>query len=96
MNPQIGLRQTQEPILKNLETARDQRVNRGNASNPPLALDLTLGTSCTGKTVLIVSIKLIKTLVPGAGLEPASPFGQRILSAQRIPFRHPGNFQRVQ
>src|SRR4029453_17178052 len=27
-------------------------------------------------------------LVPRAGIEPARPFGQRILSPQRLPFRH--------
>ena len=36
----------------------------------------------------------VKTLgllvVPRAGVEPARPFGQRILSPQRLPFRHPG------
>lgn len=29
-------------------------------------------------------------LVPRAGFEPARPFGQRILSPLRLPFRHPG------
>ena len=29
-------------------------------------------------------------MVPRAGVEPARPFGQRILSPQRLPFRHPG------
>ena len=29
-------------------------------------------------------------IVPGAGLEPARPCGQRILSPLRLPFRHPG------
>src|SRR5690606_35907459 len=29
-------------------------------------------------------------VVPEAGLEPARPFGQRILSPLRLPFRHPG------
>ena len=29
-------------------------------------------------------------LVPGEGFEPSRPFGQRILSPQRLPFRHPG------
>ena len=28
--------------------------------------------------------------VPGAGLEPARPFGQRLLRPPRLPFRHPG------
>src|SRR5207248_10657567 len=30
------------------------------------------------------------SLVPGAGFEPASPFGQTLLRRQRLPFRHPG------
>ena len=29
-------------------------------------------------------------VVPRAGVEPARPCGQRILSPQRLPFRHPG------
>ena len=29
-------------------------------------------------------------MVPRAGVEPARPYGQRILSPQRLPFRHPG------
>jgi hypothetical protein len=31
----------------------------------------------------------LKYLVPGAGLEPARAFAQRILSPLRLPFRHP-------
>ena len=31
-----------------------------------------------------------RELVPGAGLEPARLFRQRILSPVRLPFRHPG------
>ena len=34
--------------------------------------------------------------VPGAGVEPARPFGQRILSPLRLPFRHPGGIMLVQ
>ncbi len=29
-------------------------------------------------------------VVPGAGLEPARPCGHKILSLERLPFRHPG------
>jgi hypothetical protein len=29
-------------------------------------------------------------MVPGAGIEPARPSGQGILSPLRLPFRHPG------
>ena len=29
-------------------------------------------------------------LVPGEGIEPSWAFARRILSAVRIPFRHPG------
>jgi hypothetical protein len=31
--------------------------------------------------------------IPGAGLEPARPCGQGILSPARLPFRHPGAAQ---
>lgn len=34
-----------------------------------------------------------RKLVPGAGLEPALPFGNQILSLERLPFRHPGQGQ---
>src|SRR6476660_9470514 len=33
---------------------------------------------------------LRSVMVPRAGVEPARPYGQRILSPQRLPFRHPG------
>ena len=33
--------------------------------------------------------------VPGAGLEPARPFGQRLLRPPRLPFRHPGGNARA-
>ena len=33
--------------------------------------------------------------MPGAGLEPARAFGQRILSPLRLPFRHPGTYTRL-
>src|SRR4029077_18040484 len=35
-------------------------------------------------------------LVPEAGLEPANPFGRKILSLLRIPFRHSGGGQILQ
>ena len=38
------------------------------------------------------SCKLLKRLVPRVGVEPTRPYGQRILSPQRLPFRHPGDF----
>ncbi len=34
--------------------------------------------------------RLKASKVPGGGLEPPRPYGQRILSPQRLPFRHPG------
>ena len=37
-----------------------------------------------------VLVTLTLEMVPRAGVEPARPFGQRILSPQRLPFRHPG------
>ena len=38
-----------------------------------------------------VSHVLGEDMVPGAGFEPARPFGQWILSPPRLPFRHPGH-----
>ena len=38
---------------------------------------------------------MIEKLVPRAGVEPARPFGQRILSPQRLPFRHPGTAVKI-
>ena len=35
----------------------------------------------------------LQKAVPGAGLEPARPFGQWILSPSRLPFRHPGRWR---
>ena len=38
----------------------------------------------------IADATMRKKLVPGEGVEPTRPCGQRILSPQRLPFRHPG------
>ena len=37
---------------------------------------------------IVKTVRLV--VVPRAGVEPARPYGQRILSPQRLPFRHPG------
>jgi hypothetical protein len=37
-----------------------------------------------------IRINMDYLLVPGAGVEPARPEGQGILSPPRMPFRHPG------
>ena len=37
---------------------------------------------------IVETLRLV--VVPRAGVEPARPYGQRILSPQRLPFRHPG------
>ncbi len=53
--------------------------------------------SFTPDTLRVMShhtgIKFISRMVPGAGLEPALPFGNQILSLERLPFRHPGQGQ---
>jgi hypothetical protein len=36
-----------------------------------------------------------KKLVPAAGLEPARPYGQEILSLQCLPFHHAGQLVRT-
>src|SRR5436305_11076975 len=38
----------------------------------------------------------VRHFVPGAGFEPACPFGQMLLRHPRIPFRHPGLRDRAQ
>ena len=55
---------------------------------------------CGAKALHWVALTLLQRLfvdvfrsihsVPGAGFEPARPFGQWILSPPRLPFRHPG------
>ena len=39
---------------------------------------------------MTASLGSFEELVPGEGLEPTRPLGQRILSPPRLPFRHPG------
>src|SRR3989344_1658699 len=36
---------------------------------------------------------VLDVLMPGVGLEPTNPFGSKILSLLRKPFRHPGKRQ---
>ena len=40
---------------------------------------------------IVKTVRLV--MVPRAGVEPARPYGQRILSPQRLPFRHPGMYR---
>ena len=42
---------------------------------------------------IVETLRLV--VVPRAGVEPARPFGQRILSPQRLPFRHPGTAVKI-
>src|SRR5215208_1118242 len=51
----------------------------------------TFGVEISKRAKLMKVVKTLgKGMVPRAGVEPARPFGQRILSPQRLPFRHPG------
>jgi hypothetical protein len=51
----------------------------------------TIGVEAILRAKLMKVVKTLrKGMVPRAGVEPARPFGQRILSPQRLPFRHPG------
>ena len=45
--------------------------------------------------VLNVMQSAVNEVVPRAGVEPARPYGQRILSPQRLPFRHPGTHAKI-
>ena len=53
----------------------------------PLSLKIDTGERASGHSRREKSFIL---LVPGAGVEPARPEGQGILSPPRMPFRHPG------
>ena len=50
---------------------------------------LALEKSLVGKSTLRLR-SARRSMVPGVGLEPTLPYGKSILSALRIPFRHPG------
>ena len=45
------------------------------------------------KAATLETVRLV--MVPRAGVEPARPYGQRILSPQRLPFRHPGMYRPI-
>ena len=44
---------------------------------------------------LYEQLSIIRLIIPMAGLEPARPYGQRILSPPRLPFRHTGKCDRA-
>ena len=44
----------------------------------------------TRATELAPDIKIIREMVPGAGIEPARPEGRQILSLLRLPISPPG------
>src|SRR6267143_6965182 len=50
-----------------------------------------LSYSPTRTLTLQAAAESCQGMVPGAGLEPARPCGHRILSPDRLPFRHPGS-----
>ena len=47
------------------------------------------------RTEMTSICKLLKRLVPRAGVEPAPSYEERILSPQRLPFRHPGTNAKI-
>ena len=56
----------------------------------------TFGVEIILRAKLMEVVKMLgKGMVPRAGVEPARPFGQRILSPQRLPFRHPGTYVKI-
>ncbi len=61
-----------------------RRDQRGRAGVPQASLTST-ATSYGPSNPLLHPYDVPPTAVPGAGLEPARPFGQRILSAPRLP-----------
>ena len=45
--------------------------------------------------VLNVMQSAVNEVVPRAGVEPAPSYEERILSPQRLPFRHPGTHAKI-
>lgn len=60
----------------------------------PLVQLMMLGHHCIGGCATPCNVSLLvhtqETGVPVMGVEPTRPFGQRILSASRLPLRHTG------
>lgn len=54
---------------------------RGSPSGPLGSNPLFASRPCSGRS---------SNSIPGAGIEPARPCGQRLLRPPRLPFRHPG------
>src|SRR5699024_1837893 len=50
----------------------------------------TCGGRCNENTSVSLRARCSNVPVPGAGVEPARPFGQWFLRPSRLPFRQPG------
>ena len=64
----------------------------GGSSAYGRVIDGSTGGSVGGSPADGAGDRSGRPAVPGAGLEPARPFGQWILSPSRLPFRHPGRW----
>ena len=78
------------PYAAGIVVLTDTRVNeRGRTGDsgeqPPFLADSLLTMQRSP-----FALEPLALLVPGPGFEPGWPFGQRILSPLRLPFRHPG------
>jgi hypothetical protein len=66
---------------------RDNNSERGLKCSPRWSYETARVFICTYSPR---GVFLPRRRIPGAGLEPARPCGQGILSPTRLPFRHPG------
>ena len=69
-----------------IEVRPEQGAHRAETDHPALLRANGIG----GIHTFHLQFSFIRLLVPGAGVEPARPEGQGILSPPRMPFRHPG------
>ena len=70
---------------------RGRQVHEYDIAEHHLSPIFTFGAEVILRAKLMEDVNTVGLIVvPRAGVEPARPFGQRILSPQRLPFRHPG------
>ena len=80
---------------KGIQTTHRSRRQRGpqQSNGAPDAITALPTRLCRWKwwtTVRSMQPLSLPTSVPGAGLEPARPYGHQFLRLARLPFRHPG------
>ncbi len=65
-------------------------VYHSNGLHEPVCREVVTSRCPPGQFGSVGTALTRRDFVPGAGLEPARPFRQRLLRPPRLPFRHPG------